>query len=102
MSTSHLRLREVHRSSALQAVVRTHAISEECDYCGKAAEVPIACELGDVIDRVRSAIYQEYAQPHEETMNDPEEGDYAGNVMEHTDVFDEIGFTLDNEELWGL
>jgi hypothetical protein len=56
--------------------------------------------LSDVVERIRFAIYQEYAPPEEETMYDPEEGDYAGNVLEHTDVFDKIGFELSNQELY--
>lgn len=85
---------------SLQEVVAANAISEECDYCGKLSTTPVACELSDVVERIRYAIYQEYASPEEETMYDPEEGDYAGNVLEHTDLFDEIGFELSNEELY--
>lgn len=83
----------------LQDVVRANAISEQCDYCGRSDGVPIACEVCDVVERINFAIYQEYGPPDEETLYDKEEGDYFGNVLEHAEVFEEIGFCLDNEQL---
>ncbi len=83
----------------LQDVVKQNLIAEECDYCGRKAKKPVACELSDVIERIRWSILQEYAPPEEETMYDPEEGDYAGNVLNNWEVFEDIGFELDNEDL---
>jgi hypothetical protein len=85
---------------SLKAVIRENAVSEECDFCGASSSTPIACEVHDVIERIRFAIYQEYASPDDETMYDPEEGDYAGDILEHTDVFSDIGFELANEKLF--
>ena len=85
--------------SELQDVVCANAISEGCDYCGRVDNSPIACELCDVVERINFAIYQEYGPPHEETVYDKEEGDYFGNVLEITDVFEDIGFHLANEQL---
>ncbi len=60
---------------------------------------PIACELDDITERIRFAIEQEYGSPDEETLYDPEEGDYAGNVMENFEVFEDIGFDVENDQL---
>ncbi len=85
--------------SELRKVVRENLISEECDYCKKEADVPIACELDHVIERVRFAIEQEYGPPDEETLYDPEEGDYHGNVLYNTELFWEFDFPIENEKL---
>jgi hypothetical protein len=91
---------ECIEDSELQKVIAENAISLKCDYCGQEAESPIACELSDVVERISYAVSQEYSSPDEETMYDPEEGDYFGNVLEHTEMFDEIGFWLENMELY--
>ena len=85
--------------SELRQVVRDNLVSESCDYCKKTSALPIACHLDDVIERIRFAIDQEYGSPDEETMYDPEEGDYYGNILEHTELFWEFDFPIENEQL---
>ena len=86
---------------ALQEVVRENAISEECDYCGRTAETPIACEISDILERIRYAINQEYNDPAGELPYDGREGGYQGNVLDGAyELFDTIGFSLENEELF--
>src|SRR4051794_10791203 len=84
----------------LREVVRSNVISEECDYCGKRVAKPFACELSDVIERIRFAIYEEYASPDEETGYDPEDGEYVGTVYDNRELFDQIGFSLKNDKLY--
>lgn len=86
--------------SALQEVVQDHAISNRCDYCEREAESPIACEVSDVIERLRFAIEQEYNDPVSELPYDSEEGDYSGNTLYIAEVFEEVGFGLENEQLF--
>ncbi len=84
----------------LQEVVRSKAISTECDYCGAMATSPIACELDAVLDRIKFAIDEEYAPPDEETGYDSEVGEYVGTVYDNHDLFSEIGFNLTNPKLF--
>ena len=44
---------ECIEDTALQEVVRANAISERCDYCEREDKSPIACEVSDVIERIR-------------------------------------------------
>lgn len=85
--------------SELRKVVRENLVFEQCDYCKKEAEVPVACDLDDVVERVRFAIEQEYGTPDEETMYDPEEGDYHGDVLCNTELFWELDFPIENMKL---
>ena len=82
---------------ALQEVVREHAISEECDYCRRRAKKPIACELSEVIERIRWAIDQEYNDPNEELPWD--EGSYCGTVIDGPEILAEIDFCIENTQL---
>ncbi|HEV8000510.1 MAG TPA: HEPN-associated N-terminal domain-containing protein [Planctomycetaceae bacterium] len=80
-------------------MVREHAISEECDYCKRRANKPIACELSDVIERIRWAIDQEYNDPNEELPWD--EGEYCGTVLHGAEILSDIDFCIENTQLLG-
>lgn len=84
----------------LQEVVRQNAISERCDYCDAVSETAIACELDDVMQRIRFAVDQEYGSPDEETAYDSEEGEYISPVYTGRELFDDIGFGLENRKLY--
>lgn len=81
----------------MQEVVRDHAVSKECDYCKRRARKPIACELSDVIERIRWAIEQEYNDPNEELPWD--EGEYCGMVIDGPEILGEIDFCIENTQL---
>jgi len=87
--------------AGLQEVVRKNAISNRCDYCEREETSPIACELSDVLERIRFAIDQEYNDPAGELPWDRREGGYQGTVFDGAyELFDSIGFSLENEELF--
>jgi hypothetical protein len=86
--------------AALQVVVRENVISERCDYCERVGDTPIACELSDVIERIRFALDQEYNDPVSELPWDSEDGDYSGNTLYIGEVFDEVGFGPEIEHLF--
>lgn len=84
----------------LQLVVREHRISKECDYCGRKAKKPIACELSDVIERIRFAVNQHYTDPRNFVMWNSREGGWQGHpVHDGRDLFDNIGWYVQNEDL---
>lgn len=85
--------------SALQEVVRAHAIYEECDYCGRKSKLPIAAEFSDVFERISFAVEQEYIDPAEELPYDGREGGYQGRVMDGFELLEEIGFDVRSELL---
>lgn len=83
----------------LQKVVKDNLSQPYCDYCGREAIQPIACDLDVILERIEYAISQEYGLPEEETMYDSEEGEYVGTTLWIEDVFSQIGFELANQAL---
>lgn len=84
----------------LQEVVRKNVISEECDYCGRCEEQPIACELSDVLERIRFVVGQYYTDPANFVYWDGREGGWQGHpVHDAWDLFENIGLGLANEDL---
>jgi len=82
---------------ALREVVQEHAVSKECDYCKRRAKRAIACELSDVLERIRWAIDQEYSDPNDELPWD--EGSYVGTVIYGAEILGEIDFCPENTDL---
>jgi len=86
--------------SALQEFVRTHLVSGECTYCERVSENAIAANLEDVLKFMDDVISEEYDDPNEGMSYISAEGGWQGQVLEGGEIFDEIGFGLDNEQLF--
>jgi hypothetical protein len=85
---------------ALQAVVRETAIADECDYCKKKSDQPIATEVAEVAGFILNAVEKEFVDPANELPYETQEGGYQGDVIDNPgDLFEEIGFSLENEQL---
>src|SRR5208337_792503 len=85
---------------ALQEVIQDNASSMRCDFCEAESVHEIACHLDHIIDRMRFAIEQEYNDPASELPYESAEGGYQGTVLTASELFDKIGFSVENEKLF--
>lgn len=84
----------------LRKVVRANRASPTCDYCGRKSKKLIACELDDVIERIRFVVNQYYTQPEEFVYWNGREGGWQGHpVLDAWDLFDSLGFEVPNQDL---
>lgn len=86
--------------TALGEFVRTHLASNECDYCGATSNNPIAAALYEVLDFMDEKIGEEYDDPVDGMTYISAEGGWQGEVFEGSEIFYEIGFGLENEQLF--
>lgn len=73
------------RGGPLKAFIRTTAVSERCDFCGRESDVPIACDLDEFQEVFESGIAVDW----EDALNFmPREG--GGWALEeiHRDIYD--------------
>jgi hypothetical protein len=84
---------------ALQKVVRENSTSQECDYCGHRSDNPIAADLDDVLEFMDRVISEEYGDPNDELPWDGREGGWQGEVLDVFDLFADIEFYVENEQL---
>lgn len=78
---------ECFSDEGLQEFCARHAESNECDFCGAAADEPIAAPLDEVIDHIRSCIYAMYDDPANCLGYDSAEGGYLGVTYSTDEVF---------------
>lgn len=71
----------------------------ECEYCGQMANDPIACNLGEITKYMMDVIDQEYCDPADELPYESAEGGYQGQYFDAYELFEEIGFTVENDRL---
>jgi len=86
--------------SALGEIVEANLASDTCDYCGRMNKQKlIAAPLNDVIEHIAVCINRDYTIPENELPHDSAEGGFQGTVMTGSELFDDIGFSVENEEL---
>jgi HEPN/RES N-terminal domain 1/RES domain len=71
---------------AIVAFVADNATESRCDFCGRSAAEPIACEADLVLDLVSRSIKAEYNLVENELLFD--EGDYQGSYYDTADLLD--------------
>jgi hypothetical protein len=84
----------------LQEVVRQTADAEECDYCHRKADTPIAVGVEEIGEFILKAVKKEFTDPAGELPYESAEGGYQGEVIDDPyELFEEIGFELENDDL---
>ena len=84
----------------LQEIVKDNLTEKWCDYCGREAKKPIACELRVIANYMKEYIEREYCDPVEELPFESAEGGYQGMVLDAWDVLEAIGFRVKSERLF--
>jgi hypothetical protein len=83
----------------LQQVVRENLVAEQCDYCGREEEAPIACHIDDLIEAITAAVGEYYDDPVDELMWDGREGGYQGTVLDAWEMLEDLGVSFSSWEL---
>jgi hypothetical protein len=89
---------ECFSDEGLQEFCAGHAERNECDFCGATAEEPIAAPVDDVIDHIRSCVYQIYDDPANAGLAyESAEGGYQGATYSTEEVLEalELDFPKD-------
>ncbi|MDQ3728436.1 MAG: HEPN-associated N-terminal domain-containing protein [Actinomycetota bacterium] len=71
----------------LEDFVRTNAAQNECDFCGRQSDAPIAAATEDVIELITKGIESEWTERAEET---PYEGGYVWPNVDLPDILAEL------------
>ena len=85
--------------NGLAEFISEESDQNECSYCKKKAETPIACPLMDVVIHMADIIKEEWAHPEEELPYDSGEGGFQGDHFNGYELFWEIGYEPENTEL---
>lgn len=83
---------------ALIAYVEEHATENECDFCGRKGDRPIAAPADDVVGLIMESIRTEWTDPIEELAYDSAEGGYQGHQIELDEVLYEVGEPVAGDE----
>ncbi|HEY0392781.1 MAG TPA: HEPN-associated N-terminal domain-containing protein [Solirubrobacterales bacterium] len=83
---------------ALIAYVKEHATENECDFCGRKEDRPIAAPADDVVGLIMESIRTEWTDPVEELAYDSAEGGYQGHQIEFDQVLYEVGEPIAGDE----
>jgi len=83
---------------ALIAYVKEHATENECDFCGRKEDRPIAAPADDVVGLIMESIRTEWTDPVEELSYDSAEGGYQGHQIEFDEVLYEVGEPIAGDE----
>ena len=92
---------ECFSDEGLQEFCAHHAESNGCDFCGVAADEPIAARLDEVIDHIRSCVYAIYDDPANAGLPyESAEGGYQGPGPTYStdEVFDELGLDFPKDK----
>lgn len=76
---------------ALKTFIRANLTSEDCGYCQRSAEQPLAADLNDLVAEIEDGIEFEWTDPANELAYETAEGGYQGEVLDAQDLFDRIG-----------
>lgn len=93
---------ECFNDYALEAFVREHACSTECDYCRRTSKrSPIAADIDEVVEFIDKGILADWSHPDNEGVAyDSQEGGYQATVLDAWDLFtDELGGYFNNDKL---
>lgn len=83
---------------AIRAFVDENASENECSYCGRSAEEPIAADADDVASLIMEGIKTEWVDPGEESPFESAEGGYLWDTIEFEDVLEQAGSPIVTSE----
>jgi hypothetical protein len=85
---------------AIKEFVTGKVVENECDYCGRSADDPMAAPLDEVLDLMAEALSIEWGDAVNELPYESAEGGYQGQMYDTWEFFgDVIGFPTENEAL---
>ncbi len=79
---------------ALKEIVEKNLEANECDYCGRTADEPIAADTDHVMEQIGESFASEYADPIEELAYESREGGYQGDWFDTWELYFKV-----NEEI---
>ena len=85
---------------ALQEVVERNLAKNACSYCGKRRKKLIAAPLDIVTEHMAECIARVYTDPAEVLPYESREGGYQGTVYDSQELLEEIGFSVESENLF--
>jgi hypothetical protein len=85
---------------ALAAVVANNLESKICNCCGVKRGKAFAAPLDSVTEHMAECIKHEYTEPENELPYDNEGNTWIGEVLDASDLLEDIGFEVENEELF--
>jgi hypothetical protein len=89
---------ECFSDPALIAHVKENATENECDFCGRKDEAPIAADADDVVALIMESIGTEWTDPVDELAYESAEGGYQGQQIEFDQVLYEVGEPIEGDE----
>ncbi|HJZ38554.1 MAG TPA: HEPN-associated N-terminal domain-containing protein [Solirubrobacterales bacterium] len=89
---------ECFSDPALIAYVKENATENECDFCGRKDEAPIAAEADGVVALIMESIGTEWTDPVDELAYETAEGGYQGQQIEFDQVLYEVGEPIEGDE----
>jgi len=85
---------------AIKEFVAGRTEQNECDYCERSSEAPIAAPLDDVLDLMANGLSVEWSDAVNELPYESAEGGYQGRAYDTWEFFDEVvGFPTENARL---
>jgi len=77
---------------------RDHAEKRKCDFCSVRYRHPAAAPLDDVLDHVRSCVFQHFDNPDNAGLSfDSEDGEYQGITYSTDEIFDSLGLDFSRD-----
>lgn len=86
----------------IRKFIRNTASEHECSYCGDSStDEPIAADMNEIMELIMEGIRLEWADPNDAGMPwETAEGGWLGTVLDNDDLFDEIGFSTNQDKLY--
>lgn len=86
--------------TALATFIEEHLVSNECEYCGATSDILVAAYLEEVLEFMDEKISEEYDDPVDGMTYISAEGGWQGEVFEGAEIFDEIDFSIEDQDLF--
>ena len=83
---------------AIRDFVTARTTTNECDYCGRSGEQPIAAPIDDVLELMAEGLSVEWGDAVDELPYESAEGGYQGKAYDTWEFFDDVvGFPSEND-----
>jgi len=91
---------ECFEDYAIKEFIEAHASSDECSYCGKTGDEPIAAHMDDVLAYIAEGIGSEWNMPEAELPYESREGGWQGQVYDGQELIEAIDIRTNTDDLF--